>query len=97
MSGKDLKRLRVIREYIEKRISRSEAAEKLKLSEKQITRMKKKIVIGNDQNIVHGLIGKPSNNKSLDDIKKLVLDIYKSKYEPCGFNFSHLTEKLIEV
>lgn len=97
MSGEDLKRLRVIREYIEKRISRSEAAEKLKLSHKQITRMKKKIVTGSDQNIVHGLIGKPSNNKTLDDVKKIVMDIYKSKYEPCGFNFSHLAEKLIEV
>ena len=23
--------------------------------------------------------------------------MYKSKYEPCGFNFTHLTEKLVET
>lgn len=85
MSGKDLKRLRVIQDYISKNITRSEAAEKLDLSEKQITRLKKKILDGNEQNIVHGLIGRPTNNKTADKVKTSILNLYKPKYEPCGF------------
>ena len=90
-------RLRVIHDYISKNITRSEAAKKLDLSEKQVTRLKKKILNGHDKNIVHGLIGKRSNNKTSDDLKKSILNLYTSKYEPCGFNFTHLTEKLNEV
>lgn len=51
MSGEDLKRLRVIQDYISKNITRSEAAEKLDLSEKQITRLKKKILGGNEKKL----------------------------------------------
>lgn len=97
MSGEELKRLRVVRDYISKNMTRLEAAEKLDLSEKQITRLKKKILSGDDKNIIHGLVGKKSNNKTPDDIKASVLNLYKTKYEPCGFNFTHLTEKLSEV
>lgn len=97
MSGQDLKRLRIIQDYISKTITRSEAAEKLDVSEKQITRLKNKILNGNEQNIIHGLTGKPSNNKIANDIKTSIINLYKTKYEHCGFNFSHLTDKLTEL
>jgi hypothetical protein len=97
MSGEDLKRLRIINEYISKKITRFEASEKLGLTQRQVTRLKKKVVQNGDQSIVHGMLGKGSNNKTPEVEKEKILSLYKSKYEPCGFNFTHLSEKLLEL
>lgn len=97
MSGEDLKRLRIINEYISKKLTRSEASEKLNLTARQVTRLKNKIIQKGDQSIVHGMLGKASNNKTAEVEKEKILNLYKSKYEPCGFNFTHLSEKLLEL
>jgi len=97
LSGEDLRRLRVIQDFINKRISRTEAAEKLGLSLKQVTRLKNKVKLGDISKIAHGLVGKKSNNQTPFELKNKILTLYREKYEPCGFNFTHLTEKLIEV
>ncbi len=97
MSGQDLKKLRIVQEFINKRITRSEAAESLLLSEKQITRLKNKILSKGEESIVHGLVGQKSNNHIPTLLKEKILNLYLTKYEPCNFNFSHLTQKLSEV
>lgn len=97
MSGEDLKRLRIINDLVSKKITRTEASEKLDLSARQVTRLKNKIKQTGDQSIVHGMIGKMSNNRTPEPVKEKILNIYKSKYEPCGFNFTHLSEKLSEL
>lgn len=97
LSGEDLKRLRVVQDFNDKRISRGEAAEKLGLSVKQVTRLKNKIRTGDVAKIAHGLVGKKSNNQTPIELKNKILSLYREKYEPCGFNFTHLTEKIIEV
>lgn len=97
MSGHNLLRLRVIQDYIEKRITRAEAAQKLNLSIKQITRLKNKVSKNGPEKVVHGLTGKSSNNQTAEAIKKQILDVYQSKYQDCGFNFTHLSEKFLEL
>lgn len=97
MSGQDLFKLRVIQDYIDKRLSRSEAAEKLNMSIKQVTRLKNKVIFSGPEKIIHGLKGKHSNNQTPYDLKKKIFKIYEDKYLDCGFNFTHLAEKFLEI
>ena len=53
MSLQDLKRFHVIRQILEKRITRREAAEILELSDRQIRRLVKRVEQEGDPGILH--------------------------------------------
>lgn len=96
VSGKDLKRLRVIEEVLKKTMTQIEAAEKLELCVRQVRRLVRKAERDGAKGIIHGLKGKPGNRAMSEDLKNQVLDIWQRKYRHAHLNFSHFTEKLNE-
>jgi len=64
MSRRDLKRLHIIREILEKRITQREAAEILELSDRQIRRLLKRVEQDGDQGILHKSRGRTKRHLS---------------------------------
>ncbi len=72
MAGKDiimatqeeLRHLHIIRKAIDKHITQEEAADILELSQRQISRIAKRIRTEGDKGIIHRSRGEPSNNLS---------------------------------
>jgi len=77
MAGKDiymatqeeLRRLHIIRKAIDKRVTQKEAAGILELSQRQISRIAKRIRIEGDIGIIHRSRGELSNRAMPDRIK----------------------------
>lgn len=97
MSGRDLRKWRVIDDVLKKIRSQDDAAEDLGLSTRQVRRLVKKAKVNGAKGIVHGLKGKMGNRAMAEGIKRQVLDIWNQKYRAARLNFSHFTEKLNEV
>jgi hypothetical protein len=95
MSQEEIKRINVIRQAIDKRLTQVEAAGILNLSDRQVRRIIKRVLEEGDRGIVHRSRGKPSHNKIPHKIKARVIDLYGEKYE--GFGPTLATEKLFEV
>jgi hypothetical protein len=95
MKAKDLKRLKVIEELIEKKLKQSQAAKLLELSVRQVRRMVGRVKAEGAQGIIHQLRGRESNRKHEEKLKEKVLELYREKYE--GFGPTLLQEKLEEV
>ena len=64
MSKDEIKKLRVIHNVIEGRLKWAEAAQMLDLRERQIGRLCAKVLRKGNRGIIHGLVGRPSNNQS---------------------------------
>ena len=58
LSQRQLKRLKVMYAYIDKRIDRKRAAELLSLSERQVTRLKKGLINEGETFLIHKNIGR---------------------------------------
>ncbi len=71
-----------------------EAARLLKLSVRQVNRIRRRLVAGGDGAIVHGLRGKPSNRRFGEAVRKQALSLYRRKY--LGFGPTLASEKLAE-
>jgi transposase len=95
MSQEEIKRINVIRQAIDKRLTQVEAAGILNLSDRQVRRIIKRVLEEGDRGIVHRSRGKPSHNKIPHKIKARVIDLYGEKYE--GFGPTLATEKLFEI
>lgn len=95
MSQRDLVRLHVIHQAIEKKFTQVEAGEKLDLSDRQVRRIIERISLEGDQGIVHRLRGRVSHHKLRESIRKQVLKLYDKKYE--GFGPTFAAEKLEEL
>jgi hypothetical protein len=102
MAGKDiimatqeeLKRLNVIHKVLDKRITQTEAAGVLDLTDRHIRRMAARIAKEGDRGIVHKLRGKTAHNRTLDKVRKKALSLCKNIYE--GFSPTLASEKLFE-
>lgn len=97
MSGRDLKKLRLIEELLKKTKTQEQVAEELELSIRQVRRLVRKAERDGAKGIVHGLKGKPGNRAMAEELKAQVLDIWQNKYRSARLNFSHFTEKLNEL
>ena len=97
MSGVELFKYRIIMDYIEGRLSRVDVATKLKISERTVSRYSAKVGVNGPLGVRHGLFGKPSHRKFSEEVKTTILELWKSKYKSCGFNYTHFTQKLNEV
>ena len=87
MSQKELDRLKVLHEIIKGYITQKQGSEAMKLSTRQVRRLIKKVKEQGDKGIVHGLRGKPSNNKTPEEIRKKVIDEVKEKYSDFAHTF----------
>lgn len=92
MSKKEIDRLGVIQEVINKRIRQKEAAQMISLSTRQVRRIIRKVVIHGETAVVHGNRGKPSSRKFPDGFKKKVIETVRKKYYDFGPSFA--AEKL---
>lgn len=94
LSQKQLKTLTVINRFIDKSISRQQAAELLGLSTRQITRLKKGILTSGAESLIHKNTGRKPTHAVSDETKEAVLLIY-SRPELSGVNFLHFKDILL--
>ena len=84
MSKKEVDRLGVIHEVLNRRIKQKEGARMLFLSSRQVRRLIQKVKIHGEIGIVHGNRGKPSPRRFSGEFKEKVIGIVKRKYYDFG-------------
>lgn len=94
LSQEQLKTLTVINRFIDKSISRQQAAELLGLSTRQITRLKKGILASGAESLIHKNTGRKPSHAVPDETKEAVLQIF-SRPEFSRVNFLHFKEILL--
>src|SRR5512139_970068 len=94
MSAKELRRVHVLRQLREKRITQREAGEMLQLTDRQIRRLFGRVKAEGDQGLVHRGRGKPSNRRIPEKRKKKILALYEERYGDFGPTLA--VEKLAE-
>ena len=94
MKPREIKRLHLIRQALEQRISQKQAAEVAGLSPRQMRRLMKRVEIEGDRGIVHRRRGKPSNRRIADQTKQKVLALFEKHYPDYGPTLA--SEKLEE-
>jgi len=95
MSLKELKRLKVIQEVIDRHITQKLAASMLLLSERQVRRLVRGVREEGGRGIIHKARGRASNRRKPEKVLKKVLKVYERKYR--GFGPTLASEKLMEI
>ena len=93
LSQEQLKTYTVITRFIDKSITRQQAAKLLGLSERQITRLKKGVIESGAESLIHKNTGRKPAHAVSDETKEAILSIYSSP-ELSGINFLHFKEIL---
>ena len=93
MSQKEVNRLYVIRQTIERSITQSQAAEILGLTVRQVRRIARSIRMEGDTGICHKSRGKRSHNRIADKIKDKAVSLCRNTYKE--FGPTHASEKLL--
>lgn len=92
---REQEKLTVITALLQRKITNGEAATTLKLSLRQIKRLKKRVWQKGNQALIHQLKGKVSNHHIADTIKNQALGLIKEKY--LDFKPKFASEKLAEM
>ncbi|MBA1337206.1 MAG: hypothetical protein HPY66_0364 [Firmicutes bacterium] len=92
MTQKEITRLRVINQTIDKVLSIREAAELLDLSERQVIRLKKGVVLEGPTFIIHKNRGQKPVHAINDEFRSTIIELKRTKYEEA--NFAHYQELL---
>ena len=93
LSQDQLKTFTVINRFIDKSVSRQQAAELLGLSTRQISRLKKGVLTSGAESLIHKNTGRRPSHALSDETKAAVLSIY-SRPELSGVNFLHFKDIL---
>ena len=93
MRIKELKRLKIIHEAIEKHITQKTAASIIGVTERHVRRIIKAVREEGDKGIIHKSRGKASNRRISEKIKDKVLKLYKKNYYDFGPTLA--SEKLL--
>jgi hypothetical protein len=94
MSGKELRRVHVIRQVMEKKLTQVEAGTVLGLTHRQIRRLIKRVKQEGDEGLVPRGRGKPSNRRIPEEMKVKALKWYAQRYGDFGPTLA--AEKLAE-
>lgn len=94
LSMRDLDRLKVLREVLERRLTQRQAAEQLDLSDRQVRRLCRRLAKRGPKGIVHGLRGRASNHQMSPGLLERALTLVKEHYRDFGPTFAR--EKLAE-
>jgi len=94
MSVKEAKRLHLVRQSIEKKITQAEAAQMIGLSLRQAQRIVARVRQEGELGISHRARGKEPNNRILSKVKDKVLSLCQGVYHELGP--THASEKLRE-
>lgn len=95
LSQEQLKTFKVINSFIDKSITREQAAELLSLSPRQITRLKKGILESGAESLIHKNTGRKPAHAVSDETKEKVLAIHALPVHQ-GVNFLHFKDILLE-
>lgn len=95
MSQRELVRVHITREVLDKRLSQIEAADKLDLSTRQIRRIIRRVELEGDSGIAHKLRGKISARRIPDKLRQKTLGLYRKDYYDFGPTFA--CEKLFDI
>jgi transposase len=96
LSLKQVKKLKIISMFSEGAITRTQASERLGLSERQISRLRREYERTGDQAVVHKNSGRKPANAVSNDTREMILRLRGSE-ELKGVNHSHFTEILHDV
>jgi len=91
---KELRRVHVIRQTMEKKLPQVQAGTRLGLTPRHIRRLIERVEQGGDHGLVHRGRGKPSNRRVPETRKQKVLALYEERYGDCGPTLA--VEKLAE-
>lgn len=94
MAEKQWKRLDVLKRLTKGELSTSEAAKVLRVSDRQMRRLKEDYAAEGSKCVIHGNRGRSPSNRTSDETRALVIELLRGKY--LGFNDTHFTEKLQE-
>jgi len=94
MSNREIDRLKVIQEVLEKRLKQKQAAEQLNLSTRQIIRLRKRVEREGNKGIIHRLRGQASNHQLSLIVKEKAIKRVRERYYDFGPTFAN--EKLAE-
>lgn len=94
MSGKELRRVHVIRQVVAKQLTQKEAGALLGLTDRQIRRLQRRVKQEGDRGLVHRGRGKPSNRRIPEQRKAKALQLYAQRYGDFGPTLA--AEKLAE-
>ena len=92
VSMEEHRRLSVVGEMIAGTLSEKEGARLLRLSVRQVRRIKTRILEQGSQGVVHQGRGKASNRRLPEAIRRRVRELYESDFQ--GWNMCHFTETL---
>src|SRR5271169_5707070 len=92
VSQKEFQRVKVIENAVAGRLSVSEAARLLQLSERQVQRLKRRYRPDSVAWVHHGNRGRPMPWALPAALRRTILELARGKYQ--GFNDSHLCQKL---
>ncbi len=76
MSVQELRRVHVIRQAMEKRITQMTASTLLGLTPRQVRRLIQRVRVEGDRGLVHRSRGRPSNRRARPALKAQVLRLY---------------------
>jgi len=94
MTREEIQRYQIIRKVLEREINQQEASEFLKLSDRQIRRIVKRVRTEGESGIVHRSRGRPGNRSIKAAFKEKILELCRASYE--GFGPTLASEKLLE-
>ncbi len=94
LTKEELKRVMVLEQWIDGRLTEQDVSRILKLSVRQVYRLKAKYLHGGAQAIAHGNRGRKPAHALTDPLKQHVQHLYQERYY--GSNCTHFTELLAE-
>src|SRR3970040_491112 len=94
MSVKELRRVSVIRQTMEKKLTQVKAGTLLGLTPRHIRRLIERVEQAGDQGLAHRGRGTPSNRRIPDKRKAMALQLYEKRYADFGPTLA--AEKLAE-
>src|SRR5258708_4324405 len=99
LSQRERDRLKVLHEVKQKHLSQVAAAERLKISDRQVRRMLLRIRERGDGALVHGLRGRPSNRKLAAPFEQKILARLRQRYADFGPTLAaeHLAQEGLPV
>lgn len=94
MSQREVKRLQIIQKVLSKQINQQKAAEVLRLTDRQIRRIVRRVREEGEKGITHRLRGCEGNRRIDQEIRDRIVEAYRKVYE--GFGPRLASEKLLE-
>jgi len=94
MTRQEIQRYQIIRKVLDRQINQQEASEVLRLSDRQIRRIVKRVKTEGESGVVHRSRGRVGNRSIKVLFKEKILRLYRTSYE--GFGPTLASEKLLE-